>query len=177
MKSLKHLMRPHPGLVTLLCFVVFLISCTPTREQPEPAAEATTEADVAAIKQEIDDYETATNAGDVDGRVAAYAQDVINMRRNGPDVIGKEALREHIQRQSDRYAYEVTITPEEVVVGGDWAFSRYTATLTLTPKAGGEPREISGKGILIFQRQPDGSWKVAREIGHYSDNPPPGTGE
>ena len=177
MESPPHSMRPHPGLVTFFCLVVFLISCTPTVEQPEPAAEATTEADVAAIKQVIDEYETATNAGDVEGRVAAYTEDAVRIVRNAPEVIGKEAIREHYQRQSDRNTYEVTITLLEVVVAGDWAFSRYTAAFKITPKAGGEPREGSRKGITILQRQPDGSWKVAREIGHFSDNPPPGTGE
>ncbi len=119
MKSLKHLMRSHPGLGTLLCLAVALISCAPAGEQPGPAAEATTEADVAAIKRLIAEYETATNAGDVDGRVAAYAEDAVWIRPNGPDLIGKEAIREQYQRQSDRNTYEVTITPEEVVVGGD----------------------------------------------------------
>jgi ketosteroid isomerase-like protein len=53
---------------------------------------------------------------------------------------------------------------DEIRVTGDWAYSRYSYTWILTPVPGGESVEVSGKGIWIVQRQPDGSWKIAREI-------------
>ena len=96
MKFPTHSMRSHPGLLMLLCLAVSLISCAPAGEPPEPAAEATIEADVAAIKRLIAEYETATNAGDVDGRVATYTEDAVWMR-TGSDLIGKEAIRERYQ--------------------------------------------------------------------------------
>ena len=46
---------------------------------------------------------------------------------------------------------------------------------TLTPKAGGEPTEDSGKWLGILKRQPNGSWKVHRDIWN-SDKPFPSTG-
>jgi ketosteroid isomerase-like protein len=57
----------------------------------------------------------------------------------------------------------VAIFNEEVRVAGDWAYSRGTYSATLTPKAGGEPREDSGKYLTILERQSDGSWKIARD--------------
>ncbi|MEE8586821.1 MAG: hypothetical protein V3T83_18425 [Acidobacteriota bacterium] len=65
----------------------------------------------------------------------------------------------------------------EVEVAGDWAFDRGTYTITLTPKAGGEPVfEDEAKYLTITKRQPDGSWKIYRTISN-SDRPLPGAPE
>ena len=56
------------------------------------------------------------------------------------------------------------INNEEVQVAGDWAFSRGTYTLSITPKAGGEEIFIDGKYMTILKRQTDGSWKIHRDI-------------
>jgi len=34
----------------------------------------------------------------------------------------------------------------------------------VTPKAGGESIQLEGKYLVVFQKQPDGSWKAARDI-------------
>jgi ketosteroid isomerase-like protein len=54
-------------------------------------------------------------------------------------------------------------TGSEVVVLGDWAIERYTGEVTLTP-AEGEAATATFKGIHIYQRQADGSWKIAQDI-------------
>ena len=54
---------------------------------------------------------------------------------------------------------------------GDWAFERANYTFRLTPVAGGAAMQENTKNLRILQRQPDGSWKIAREIWN-SDNPP-----
>jgi ketosteroid isomerase-like protein len=81
-----------------------------------------------------------------------------------PAAIGKEAIRARQQAFRDQATFEETRSVDEVVVSGDWAFVRWTGTGTVTPKDGGEPGEFNRKGITIFQRQPDNSWKIARVI-------------
>ena len=46
--------------------------------------------------------------------------------------------------------------------------------ITLAPKAGDAPMDDTGKYITIYQRQSNGSWKIARDIWN-SDQPLPGT--
>lgn len=36
--------------------------------------------------------------------------------------------------------------------------------LTLTPKDGGEPVQESIKGRHVYEKQEDGSWKIAQDI-------------
>ncbi len=175
MNPAKHLMRTH-GLVMLLCIAGGVTACAPVAEQPAPEPAPTTEADVAAINRVHDEYTNALNAGDAAAYVALLTEDAVVMPPNQPAAIGQEASRARIQRLFDQNTLEIARSVEEVVVAGDWAFSRHTGTGTQIPKAGGEPREFHNKGMAIFQRQPDGSWKITRYIFN-SNTPPPGTSQ
>jgi ketosteroid isomerase-like protein len=53
---------------------------------------------------------------------------------------------------------------EEFLVSDDWALQRYTYELTITPKDGADPVELSGQGFHVFQRQRDGLWKLSKDI-------------
>ena len=160
-------MRLHPTLLSLL----LIAGCTPT----EPVEEATsTEADVEAINRVHDDHTTALNDGDTTAYIALLAEGAVLMPPNQPAVIGLAAIKEYRQTEFDQITLEVTRPSEEVEVAGDLAFVRHTYAGTQTPKAGGETTELSGKGITILQRQPDGSWKITRYMWS-SDDPPLGT--
>jgi uncharacterized protein (TIGR02246 family) len=128
-------------------------------------------ADAAAVRSVFDEVTAALNPGG--GNVADLdTEDVVVMYAGEPAAIGKEAIRIREQRFRDQATSEETRSVEEVVVSGDWAFVRWAGTGTDTPKDGGESSEFNRKGITIFQRQPDNSWKVARVI--WNSNLPAG---
>ncbi len=154
----------------ILLSLLLIAGCTPT----EPVEEAsTTEADVEAINQLPATFAAALNAGDLDGIMAGFTDDAVRMPPNAPAIIGKESIRSLMQTNLEQNTYQLDNPPEEVQVSGDLAFARGTYTVTVTPKAGGESIQLEGKYLVIFQKQPDGSWKAARDIWN-SNNPPPG---
>jgi len=154
----------------ILLSLLLIAGCTPT----EPVEEAsTTEADVEAIHQLPATFAAALNAGDLDGIMAGFTDDAVRMPPNASAIIGKESIRSLLQTNLEQNTYQLDNPPEEVQVSGDLAFARGTYTVTVTPKAGGESIQREGKYLVIFQKQPDGSWKIARDIWN-SDNPPPG---
>ena len=53
---------------------------------------------------------------------------------------------------------------QEVKVLGDHVFQWGTYRYSVRPRAGGETVRTSGKLMRILQRQPDGSWKMHRNI-------------
>lgn len=106
----------------------------------------------------------AFNAGDVDTLVSIYAPDVIVMPPSEAMIEGREAVREWIEAFFARNTAGQQLVNDEVVVAGGWAFMRGHFTLVVTPRAGGEPVRQRGKHLLIWRRQPDGAWKVARDI-------------
>ena len=127
------------------------------------APQVDVEADAAAVRSAFDEATAALNPGGGD-IVDLDTEDAVIMYAGEPAAIGKEAIRARQQAFRDQATFEETRSVDEVVVSGDWAFVRWTGTGTVTPKDGGEPSEFNRKGITIFQRQADNSWKIARVI-------------
>jgi uncharacterized protein (TIGR02246 family) len=146
-----------------LFILLSITACAPAAEEAVEEA-TTTEADVEAITQLPAKYAAAENAGDLDGMMAVYTDDAVRMPPNAPALIGQESIRSWTQANLDQNTYQLDNPPEEVQVSGDWAFARGTYTVTVTPKAGGESIQLEGKYLVVFQKQPDGSWKAARDI-------------
>jgi uncharacterized protein (TIGR02246 family) len=127
--------------------------------------------DVEAINHVRAAHIAALNDGDVNAWVAAFTNDGVQMPPNAPANLGRESIRAWSQAFLAPFRVEFTLAVDEVQVGGDWAFERGTYTITLTPKAGGEPLQDIGKYLTIYQRQPDGAWGMARDI--WNSNKPP----
>jgi len=129
------------------------------------------QADVEAINHVRTTHIAALNDGDVNAWVAAFANDGVQMPPNAPANLGRESIRAWSQAFLAPFRVEFTLAVDEVQVAGAWAFERGTYTITLTPKASGEPMQDSGKYLTIYQRQPGGAWGMARDIWN-SNNPP-----
>lgn len=102
--------------------------------------------------------------GDLEGVLSLYADDAILMPPNQPAIEGKEAFRLWQTAAFERSNSEMSIISEEIIVSGDWAFSRGVLTWASISKITGKKREGIGKYILTFQRQTDGSWKAKHDI-------------
>jgi ketosteroid isomerase-like protein len=61
-----------------------------------------------------------------------------------------------VDRQSHHAAPEI----EEVLVDGDTAVVRLVWTLTVTDASGTAIDVVREKGLDVFRRQPDGTWKI-----------------
>jgi len=161
-------MKFHLSLFILLS----IVACAPAAEEAVEEA-TTTEADLEAISEVREQEIAAVNAGNVEGFLTVLTEDVIGMPPNEPAIIGKDATRAWMQNFLDQFAVQGAYTSSDIVVAGDWAFEHFSGNWTLTPKAGGESIAETFKGIHIYQRQADGSWKIAWDTWN-SDNPPAG---
>ena len=160
--------------LTLLSALAFAIASTACQPRAQEAARSSEE-DAAAIQALVDEWTVAFNAGDVAGLVALYTDDAVRMPPNAPAYTGREAIEEAFSGLFEQFSGELTWPTEEIVVADGWAFHRGTYRAGLAPVAGDDVIEESGKVIVIFQQQPNGSWKVAREIWN-SDLPLPEEG-
>ena len=166
-------------LVTVPVFALSGAACAPAEDQEEPAAEqvATTEADVEAIRGLQRTYLAALDASDAEQYAALFTDDGVLMVPNEPPVNGSEAIDAELQAVFDQVGFENhDISTAEMVVLGDWAFARGTLTGTMAGRPDGEPFESTRSWVMIFQRQPEGSWRIARYILN-SDDPSPGSDE
>lgn len=125
-----------------------------------------TQEDVAALRQILADYVAGYNTGDLKRVMDLWTDDAVVMPNGEPVVVGKKAVEEWKGEYFKQYSFELTSTSDELQVGGDWAFNRGAFDVTMTPKDGSAPIRERGKFIQIFRRQPDGSWKIARDMGN-----------
>ena len=138
--------------------------------QATQAAEAAMEAIDSAREAHI----AALNTGNADAWVAGFTDDGVQMPPGYPSNVGREAIGAWSQAFLTQFDVSFAISPDEVqLTSADWAFETGTWEITVTPKAGGEPMRDHGKYITVYERQPDDSWAMARDIWN-SSNPPPG---
>lgn len=159
-----------------MLWVVQLLSCAPAGEVEAPIAEEapSMEADIEAIKKVGEQELAAANAGDVDAFLAIIADDIEMMPPNQPAVKG-EAARQWVAGFMAQVNLEIKpYADEEVEVDGDLAVHRYSFEWTATPKEGGDPIHEKGAGLHVLRRQPDGSWKIEKDI--WTPDAPPSTG-
>ncbi len=148
-------------------------SCSPAPNTSKPAT--TTEQDVAAIGRVRDAYVAGWKAGSAGDIAAIYTSDALAFPANQSTVTGHDAI---MKFNADFFGQftpnDITLTPEETTVMGDWAFDRGTYHVMVTPKSGAAPVTEEGRYLELLQRQADGSWKVARDIDNtIRPTPPP----
>jgi len=101
-----------------------------------------------------------------------FADNSVRLPPNDRIVVGKEAIRSNLQAFVDRYSQTEVDVAEDIQVVGDLAFARGTGTAKVTPRVPGAAIfEDKGKWVDVYQRQPDGSWKMIVDIWN-SDLPP-----
>ena len=125
-----------------------------------------TEEDEAAIREIYNTYTTSRVAGDAQAWLSLWDADGIQMPPDMP-ARGKDVLDMGIPKAFSAIpAKAVNINPEEIVVAGDWAYSRgnYTADQVMQ----GKDVHIDGKFLTIFRRQDDGTWKIYRDIFNFN---------
>jgi uncharacterized protein (TIGR02246 family) len=149
---------------TALFIIIVLTACTP---QPRTDESGTS----TAVDRIWKEYSSSLNAGDLDRWLALWTEDGVQMPPDEPAVAGKDRIRARNKAVLDRFAFNIGITNEEVRSAGDLAFARGTYKATLSPKQGGAGISINGKYMTILIRQPDGSWKIHRDI--FNSNVPP----
>ena len=152
-------------------FVTVLAACAPASQEPVSGGAAETEAVVEAIEDLEAQYASAITSGDLEAILGIYADDGIHMVPNQPAHIGESAIRTLWEERFAQTVFETNTTVEEVRVSGDLAISRMSMRGTTTPRDGSEADVINLKGITIYERHSDGSWK--RVWSTYNSNTPP----
>ena len=154
-----------PLALSLVLALAFASACAPKVDDP---------ADVQAVKQSVETFAKAMNAGDGEALVSVMTEKTIYADNHFPVVVGRSAVKQMYDAQFGMFTAAFQAPVEEVRVVGDLAVSRGTWSITLTPKAGGPaPITDSGSWMAISSRQPDGTWKWDSLVPN-SNRPMPG---
>ena len=156
---------------TASLLIVATAACEPGSGSAKTSTAATTEQDRAGINKTRNEYVSAWKAANADQLANLYTTDALVLYPNQPAVVGRSAILDYFKSSFAELAPEdFELTSAEIEIVGPWAFDRGLYRWKAVPRAGGEPISDHGKYLVILQRQPDGSWKVARDMDN-SDRP------
>jgi len=120
--------------------------------------------DFAGITSFNERYLKAINDEDIAALSALTTAGHIMLPPNSEPVVGKAANDAMNGGAFQRYDFSETWTPVETLIDGDLGFQRGTFTVVATPKGDGDRLEVSGSFLRIYQRQPDGEWRMTRDM-------------
>jgi uncharacterized protein (TIGR02246 family) len=131
-------------------------------QQPEPAPEFfNAAADTENLRVLVGQFVDSWNAADMAAIGPMVADDIVLMQPDGPLLQGRDAILATIA-EVDITMVQQTATVDEVIVLGDYAYTRGTWNLDPTPTAGADVPSANGKWSVLFKRGADGAWQMSR---------------
>jgi len=144
-------------LLPILLLTTLLGACAgaPTRASMGPRDGR----DEAAIRRVVERRSLLSQRGDSVAMARLFTEDAVVMATN---LVGTREIKRWEQAFAEQNELNAEYVVDEVQVNGDWAYARIRISGTLTKRPGGSPERISGQELALFQRQADGSWRIAR---------------
>jgi ketosteroid isomerase-like protein len=165
------------ALAMVVAPLVAMVGCSPSSDAAASDANvgaAPPVGDVGVVRAAIDSAHARTTraiqAGDTAAVFAPFANDAIVMWQNEKAWHGTDQIRREMLRALSGVTLKASRPhTEDVVVSGDLAVETGTYEWVVAPPGGKDVTE-RGKYLTVWQRQPDGAWKVLRDISN--SNPP-----
>ena len=120
--------------------------------------------DLAQITAFNERYLQSINEEDIAALSSLTTDGHVMLPPNREPVVGKSANDAMNRGAFQNYDFSETWTPVETVIDGNLAFQRGTFTTIATPKRDGKRVEVSGNFMRIYQRQPNGEWRMTRDM-------------
>ncbi len=124
-----------------------------------------TTAENSAIEKLLSAYGEALNASDVSKTVALYTTDGIIMPNGAPSSKGQEQLMATYKALYKAFKLNVEYLTDEVIVNGDYAYTRTNSKGNTIVNATGETIPVENKELFVLHKD-NGQWKIS----HYMFN-------
>ena len=122
------------------------------------------DSDISAVGRATVALLDAVNGSDVSGVLDVWADDGVLMPPHHPAVHGRVEIERYFERIFKKSRFTFSFSSSHIEVSGGIALERVDFTVSVHPLDGGPPTRDAGKGLHVYRRQPDGSWKLAMDI-------------
>jgi ketosteroid isomerase-like protein len=109
-------------------------------------------------------FTDAFNREDLTSLRELCAEDIVMMPANQPPILGIDASLEWWMTGFEAFRSAMHITPREVHVANGWAFDWFDWEITIEPLRIAVSDVDRGSSFLVWRRQPDRSWRIARAM-------------
>jgi ketosteroid isomerase-like protein len=134
---------------SMMTFILFASLSVASGDSGPPA-------DIAAIRQQTQEFVAGFNTGDLDRVMRFYADEYVDVNQPRP-VQTKAERRDYYRQILEKRNTTVQVTPDEVVIHGDYGFVRGTILLTKVIP-GQAPKRTELRYVEVWRRFPNG-WK------------------
>ena len=142
--------------------IFFLVMAVMAALMPQRFALAAS--DDRAIDQVRIDFNAAFNAGDSKALGRLIDPDGVWMPPGKPAIVGKNKVVALYGAYFKTTRPTFELKPGQIQQSGKWAFLSGAFTRMETIKASQAKNKVSGHYLFVLKQQPDGSWKIARDI-------------
>src|SRR5260370_42436133 len=97
-----------------------------------------------------------------------WTEDAVGGGPNQPAEVGKEALRKYYEGLAAIPGFKVLSyvpTNHLTTMLDGWVVGWRYFSLSYVRSAGGEAKHLTGQGLVVLKRPPDGRWRAFRVIG------------
>jgi uncharacterized protein (TIGR02246 family) len=106
------------------------------------------------------------NAGNAAGVAELYTEDAVLMPPGAAQLDGREAIQQYWQGLLDAGVGDISLATQEVEDAGDSAVE--IGTISATAPGEGDARvALTGKYIVVYQRDGGGNWRLHRDIWNF----------
>ena len=156
------------SLCAAIAFLAFATILAPTFSPAAP--QASTIVTLARIREAwVQDLRTKQ----LEPILKFYAPDAVFLQPTGERITGSAALLTLFQTIMATFNSDLALHSQNLETSGDLAYDSGDFQETLTTVATGAKISAKGSYIIIFRRQPNGSWQIVQHV--WTGTPPPGT--
>jgi ketosteroid isomerase-like protein len=124
-------------------------------KQSAPAEE------IARIRSE---WAKLLHAKQLDPLMALYASDAVFLQPSGERITGKPAIRDLCKKIMEAFTSDITLHGIDTEHSGDLAYDSGEYNEALIKLSDGSKAEVQGNYLMVFKRQPDGSWLIVQQM-------------
>jgi ketosteroid isomerase-like protein len=152
-----------------IAFLAFAAILAPAFSPTAAAPPASTLATLAKIREAwVQDLRTKQ----LEPILKFYVPDAVFLQPTGERITGSAAIRTLFQTRMATFNSDLTLHSQNLETSGDLAYDSGDFQETLTVTATGAKIATKGSYIIIYKRQPNGSWQIVQHV--WTGTPPPG---
>lgn len=143
-----------------LAFILIAITFVSCKNQ-----DVDTKAEGEKLMQVSREWSKAAGSRDIEKTLTYWADDAVVVSSGQPTLKGKQAIRQMVEGSFKDTSFNISWDPQsaEISKSGDLGYLIENTTITVKDSTG-KPIIQNYKGITIWKKQPDGSWKDEVDI-------------
>jgi uncharacterized protein (TIGR02246 family) len=152
------------GSILLLNFVAGCSQPPAVVNQPPPDTRAAAE---KTIRDASIEWNNVTQAKDLDKFMAYYADSVVRMKNNSPNITGRDNIRADWQKLFAMPDTNLAFKTTSVVVSKSGDLAVEEGIYDIVSKVKKKTNDEKGKYIVVWGKQADGMWKAIADMENY----------